>query len=492
MSEPTPPEVIETHISTVCFVAGRAFKLLKPIKTGFLDHTRVDARLLAVDHELELNRRLAPDVYLGTADLVEHESVVDRMLIMRRLPHDRRLSILVGTAEFEGALRSVAKVVAAFHSGLEPCSTATAMATAEGLAALWESSFEEIAPSVGDVIDPDEFETVRSLARRYLDHRTRLFERRRNSGMIRDGHGDLTADDIFILPDGPRILDCLAFDEGLRTSDVLADIGFLAMDVHRLAGADRARQLMNWYTEFSGEHHPSSLAHHYVAYRAHIRAKVELIRHRQGVSAAGPAACDYHRLALDHLRRAQLRVVLIGGGPGSGKTTLAHAIAEGSGWLVLSSDELRKDLCGVPHDQEQMEAPWSGMYDLATTDRTYEALVEQAEKAVEAGQTVILDASWISDRHRDLARNMSRRVGADVVELECSVSPAMAKARIAERRAERRDASDAAADTVDRMAARRDDWPTSHRIETDGPLARSLSRAFGHLIASQDHTGDPR
>jgi predicted kinase len=272
----------------------------------------------------------------------------------------------------------------------------------------------------------------------------------------------------------------------------LADIAFLAMDVHRLAGADRARQLMNWYTEFSGDHHPSSLAHHYVAYRAHIRAKVELIRHRQGVPTAAAAAQGYHRLVLEHLRRAQLRVVLIGGGPGSGKTTLAHAIAESSGWLVLSSDELRKDLCGIPHDEDRTEAPWAGMYDLATTDRTYAALVEQAEKALDAGQSVILDASWTADRYRDLARAMSRRAGADLVELECWVPHAVAKARIAERRAERRDASDAATDTVDRMAARRDDWPTSHRIDTDGPVAESVRLAFGHLIDRRDTAGDPR
>jgi hypothetical protein len=195
---------------------------------------------------------------------------------------------------------------------------------------------------------------------------------------------------------------------------------------------------------------------------------------------------------LDHLRRAQLRVLLIGGGPGSGKTTLAHAIAASSGWLVLSSDELRKDICGVPHDEDRTEAPWSGMYDLATTDRTYAALVEQAEMALDAGQSVILDASWIAERYRDLARAMCRRAGADLVELECSVSSAVAKARIAERRAERRDASDAATDTVDRMAARRDDWPTSHRIDTNGPLAESVRRAFGHLIDRREQPCEPR
>jgi aminoglycoside phosphotransferase family enzyme/predicted kinase len=480
---PPPSDLAETHISTVAFVGDRAYKWLKPVKTGFLDHSAVGPRLRAVDRELELNRRLAPDVYLATADIVEEGEVVDRVLVMRRLPHHRRLSALVGTEEFDSALRMVARAVAVFHSRLEPHTEPTGMATSGGMAALWESSFAEIEPSVGREIDREEFESVRWLARRYLEHNDGIFERRRELGMVRDGHGDLTAEDIFILDDGPRILDCLAFDDDLRISDVLADIGFLAMDVHRLAGPDPARRLMGWYTEFSGESHPSSLAHHYVAYRAHIRAKIELIRHRQGVAAAAPAASTYHQLAFDHLRRAQLRLVLVGGGPGSGKTTLAHAIADRSGWLVIGSDEVRKDLCGVPHDRHVDEAAWSGMYDRAITERTYQTLIDQAELSLRAGESVILDASWTARRHRDLARAMARRVGADLCELECSVPAAVARLRVASRRAQGGDSSDAIPDTVDLMAARWEEWSSSERIDTEGDLNDSLRQALGYLLS---------
>ena len=83
--------VIETHISTVFFAGDRAYKLLKPVKTSFLDHLTTASRLAGIDDELALNRRLAPDVYLGTADVIENGAVVDRMLVMRRLPADRHL-----------------------------------------------------------------------------------------------------------------------------------------------------------------------------------------------------------------------------------------------------------------------------------------------------------------------------------------------------------------------------------------------------------------
>src|SRR6187402_3842244 len=118
-----------------------------------------------------------------------------------------------------------------------------------------------------------------------------LFDNRRRAGLVRDGHGDLIADDIFVMDDGPRILDCLAFDDAYRVSDVLADVAFLVMDVERLAGREPARRLLQAYCTYSNEHHPSSLAHHYVAYRAHVRAKVATMRWNQG----DPTALDSAR-----------------------------------------------------------------------------------------------------------------------------------------------------------------------------------------------------
>jgi len=473
-----PTTVAETHISTVLLTGDRAYKLLKPVATGFLDHRSSESRLAAIDDELRLNRRLAPDVYLGTADVVEQGRVVDRFLVMQRLPHDRRLSLRVGHPGFDDDLRAVTRAVAAFHSSLEPLQgEAASMATVEAVRAHWESSFADIGHHVGSVIDGGEFDRVQSMARAYLATSAALFERRIADGWVRDGHGDLTAEDIFCLDDGPRIIDCLAFDAELRVSDVLADIAFLAMDVHRLAGAEAARRMMSWYGEFTNEHHAPSLAHFYVAYRAHVRAKVECIRYGQGVTQAASAARLYHALAAHHLERARVRLVLVGGGPGVGKSTVARGIADQTGWSLLDSDELRKDLAGVDHLHHVDAGPGEGIYTSEMTDAVYRTLVDRAEALLRQGRSVVIDASWNRAVHRDRAREMADTHGVDVIELHCLLDPAIARERVARRLATGADPSDATPEVVDHLLAEHDDWRQASEVDTSAPADEVLERA---------------
>ena len=118
---------------------------------------------------------------------------------------------------------------------------------------------------------------------------------------------------------------------------MLADVAFLAMDLERLGAGDLARSFLRWYGEFSAEHHPESLADYYIAYRALIRAKVACVRYRQGDRGAAGEARDLLDLAVHHLRRGRVTLVLVGGSPGTGKSTLAWGVGEELG-LERSSD----------------------------------------------------------------------------------------------------------------------------------------------------------
>jgi aminoglycoside phosphotransferase family enzyme/predicted kinase len=475
-----PPSVSETHISWVFFTDDRAYKLLKPVAMPFIDHRDRTQRLESIRREYELNHEISPDVYLGTADMVENGEVADAMLIMRRLPEDRRLSALVHRPEFGTQLRAVAKSVASLHSRREPIHDAP-MAGHTALVENWRDNFDAMRPHVGTVIDPHQFEQIESLVGRYLTGREDLLAARIADGFVRDVHGDLTADDIFCLDDGPRLIDCLAFNDRWRIVDVLSDIGFLIMDVHRLAGWQAAEQLMRWYQEFSNEHHPSSLAHHYVGYRAHVRAKVACFRFAQGDERSALLARRYHDLAYNHLQRARLRVIVVGGGPGVGKSTLAQNLGAHFGYPVLASDEVRKDVAAAAHDEHQFADPGEGIYDPATKRATYVELMREAELLLSGGTGVVLDATWSSNADREEVRLLAARTGAELVEVECVLDPAIAKERIARRLANPDNPSDATPDLVDYMAARREHWPEAIPVDTGAPVDKIRESALAAI-----------
>ncbi|MFT7598042.1 MAG: aminoglycoside phosphotransferase family enzyme/predicted kinase [Acidimicrobiales bacterium] len=478
------PSVAETHISTVFFSADRAYKLLKPLKTSFLDHETVASRLRAVDEELALNRRLAPDVYLGTADVIEGGEIVDRFLVMRRLPASRRITALVGTDEFPACVRSVARAIAVFHGRQQPAPDARELASRDAVRKNWYDNFTDIEPIIGKVIPVEDADRVKHLVDRFLDHREELFEQRIAMGNVCEGHGDLTAEDVFCLAEGPRILDCLAFDRRLRVADVLLDVAFLAMDLDRLAGASAAHDFIAAYCEFSNEHHPPSLAHHYVAYRANVRAKVAAIRYGQGDESQSEVARVYHDLCLRHLERAALTAVLVGGTPGTGKSTLAQGLSASLGSMVLTTDELRKDLAGRGHLEHQFSATDEGIYREEMTEQTYAELVNRAATLLDRAESVVLDASWNRAKHRQLAREMAESKGAEIIEIECRLDPATAKDRIARRLAQGNDPSDARPELVDELRERFEEWPAATPINTTPNLQVVLQQVLDQLSFS--------
>jgi aminoglycoside phosphotransferase family enzyme/predicted kinase len=449
--------VVETHVSTVFFTADRAYKLLKSVDFGFLDFTDTATRVAAAGTELELNRRLAPDVYLGLADVVEHGELVDRMIVMRRLPADRRLSALVGGSRFDDCLRAVARRVAVFHAAQPPHPLGSEVAGPDAVRRNWDDNLAVLRRADGAGV-PQAVERIEQLAHRFLDSRRPLFEERVGDGMVRDGHGDLLADDIFCLDDGPRILDCLAFAESLRVADVLLDIAFLAMDVDRLAGPEAAATLLAAYQELADEHHPELLAHHYVAYRAGVRAKVAQLRSEQG-DDAGDDVATHVELCLRHLEAGQVRLVLVGGGAGVGKSTLALDLAAALRCTALSTDEIRREAAGLAPGEHAFAPPGEGLYERARVDAVYRSMLGQTRMLLERGETVVLDASWTFAAHRDEARALAVEAGAELTEIECRLAPALAKERIARRLASPDVPSDATPEVVDHQASVKDPWP---------------------------------
>lgn len=213
---------------------------------------------------------------------------------------------------------------------------------------------------------------VERLVRRYLAGRKPLFDTRVAQGRVVDGHGDLPAQDIFCLDDGPRVLDCLEFDDRLRYVDGLDDAAFLAMDLEQLGAPGAAAYFLAQYGEYSGDPAPPSLWHHYVAYRAFVRAKVSLTRRLLTT-------------ALRHLRTSAICLTLVGGLPGSGKSALSGALSDRLGVPLLSSDRLRKELADIPAEEPAAAAYGEGLYAPEWTRRTYGPARPRGRSAVRRG-----------------------------------------------------------------------------------------------------------
>lgn len=478
-----PVAVRETHVSTLFFVDDRVYKLKKPVTLDFVDLSAASERERICRREVELNRRLAPDVYLGVAELRSPDGEsCDHFVVMRRMPEDRRLSALVSADQQPGpCVREVARVVAAFHARAERSSQIDAAASIDCVRSHWESSFDTMEPFVGSVLDPETMTRVTRRARRYLEGRAALFASRIETGAVCDGHGDLLADDIFCLDDGPRILDCLEFDDQLRYGDVLADVAFLAMDLERLGAPESATGFLDSYFEFSGRPSPITLMHHYIAYRALIRSKVGCVRTTQGDTSAVEAAQQHLALADDHLRSGRVTLALVGGLPGTGKSTLAVELSDRLDWTVLHSDETRKDLVGLGHTVRTGDEYGEGSYDVATTDATYDTLIDRARSLMGNGEPVILDASWSSARWRAVARATAEACSADFLEFRCDAPAEVTRPRLAAREATGMDTSDATSAVAQRMARAVDSWPTAARIDTSGTPASAVEQALEHL-----------
>jgi hypothetical protein len=381
------------------------------------------------------------------------------------------LSGLLETDDAGETIRDVARTVAAFHSRADVLDgdRAASVSSASALGRRWAEDLAGLRDVGGSAV-LERADTIERLAFPYLAGRGALLQARIDDGMVRDGHGDMLADDVFCLDDGPRILDCLAFSDELRWGDVLADAGFLVMDLQRLGHPDLGRTFLHAYCEFSGEHHPGSLAHLYVAQRALVRAKVTALRNRQE-GGHDHEVVDLLDLAVDHLRRTQMRVALVGGLPGSGKSTFAHRMADELGWTVLSSDEIRRDLGLRLEDLQDDDAYGSG-----PVARVYEEVRRRASRLLAHGVSVVLDATWTSAAERDMARQTAADAGADVLEVRCD-----APADICRRRVEARSPtslSEATPNVIDVLADRQDPWPQAVVLDTASGTPDQLWEAF--------------
>lgn len=481
------PRLVRTPVSDLVLGDRRVLKFKRAVRLDFVDLTDVSTRQRLCEAEVALNRRLSPDVYEGVGSLCLPGSEPEPMVVMRALPPERSLAALVaaGDPHLASELERVAGRLAQFHRSQPRSTEVDADCTVSALQRLWRNLVSSLEPFAGSVLDADLLASVVRRCGQFLLGRNRLVEGRLAAGRPVDGHGDLSADDVFCLEDGPRLLDCLEFDDRLRHVDGLADAAFLALDLERLGRPDLAWLFLRLYSTAADDRDwPTTLVHHWMAYRALVRAKVACLRwseldpdtdHDRRTRDASEAE-QLLALAAEHARAATVRLVLVGGAPGTGKSTLAHRLGGVTGWPVLSTDVVRRE-----------SSPPAGRppsYADADRSEVYARLLDQAGNLAAAGRSVVLDATWERTEWRRAAAGVA--AGDEVVAVQCWAPLSEIVRRAATRQQAAAGSSDAGPEVAEHVAGAFQPWPEALRVDTSGGTETALSLTLAAVGGARD------
>lgn len=281
-ARPARVDVLETHMSWV-FLAGRlVYKLKKPVRHDVLDFSTLEKRCRFCEEEVRLNRRLAPDVYLGAVPLGVDEQgelklegagrSVDWLVKMRRLPAACMLDVMLARGEAgPPELRRVGEVLGGFFAGQEPVMEDPGTLIRRLQAGVRADRLALCAPRYG--LPRDLVETVADRQERFLEEHRDLLARRVHEGRIVEGHGDLRPEHV-CLEREPVIIDCLEFSRELRLLDPADEMAFLALECERLGAGGQAAEVLEACRRVTGDPMPPALLRFYRRYRACRRAKL--------------------------------------------------------------------------------------------------------------------------------------------------------------------------------------------------------------------------
>jgi aminoglycoside phosphotransferase family enzyme/predicted kinase len=486
--------LVETHISWVIVAGDHAYKIKKPVNFGFLDFSTLDLRHRCCEDELRLNRRLAPFLYLGVVAITgeagdigfdgpgpvieyavklrrfDESCLADRLLAQNRLTPAQIDRLAQTLADFHGGCAragpddtrgSPATLLAAAEHNFGPllrlCGQLDATAKTDG------TGFSR-APGAdgegGGLTALMRLNRLLSWTRAEFQRLEGVFVSRKQDGFVRECHGDLHTGNLVLIGGELIPFDCIEFSEDLRWIDCISEIAFIFMDIAQRGRGDLAWRLINRYMELSGDYAGLEVFDFYRVYRALVRAKVAALSFEQarepGKRAVWQTQCLHYLDYAGQARKQTQALVLTRGFSGSGKSSVAKALAERLPAIRIASDRERKRLAGLDALERSESALEEGIYSAAMTGQTYALLLKQAERLLRCGFNVILDATYLDAANRLPCRALAGRLGVRFLILDFHAPAAVLSARIAARLRRGGDPSEAGPEVLAMQAARAD------------------------------------
>jgi len=281
---PQGVELVQTQMSFVFLTDDYVYKVKKPVNLGYLDYTSLDKRRFYCQREVELNRRLCPDVYWGVVPITQHQGdtfvdgqgkVIEYAVKMRRLPQEAMMDVLLANNQVSPQMvSSLAHKLVMFHQQAETNANISAFGNLDAITKNTEENFTQTEKYIGNTISQEKYQHIKDYTDSFIEHNASLFQKRMVDGRIRDCHGDLHAAHI-CFTNGICIYDCIEFNDRFRYCDVASEVAFLAMDLDHYGRADLSHSFVSAYVDGSQDNELLELLNFYKCYRAYVRGKVE-------------------------------------------------------------------------------------------------------------------------------------------------------------------------------------------------------------------------
>ncbi|HIN22597.1 MAG TPA: hypothetical protein EYM71_12345 [Rhodospirillales bacterium] len=487
-----PVDRVETHVSLVFLGPRRVYKLKRAVTFPYLDFSTPEKRRLACEAEIRINRRTAPSIYLGVVAITRQANgtlaldgdgeAVDWVVEMERFDEHTLFDRLARKGGLDRAMmEDLADAIADFHHMAESRTDGGG----DGIAMIIDSNAECFAGVEQGILDQAEAETLTEFSLQALKALAPALDRRRDSGRVRHCHGDLHLRNICIVEGRPTLFDAIEFNDAFATIDVLYDLAFLLMDLDHRGLRRLANIVFNRYLDVTGngtgEAGGLRVMALFLSMRAAIRshvdaAQAQTLSDREKARARAEESNDYLNMALNYLAPEAPRLIAVGGLSGSGKSRMARELAPflgvAPGARVVRSDSTRKRLAGVPLTRRLGNQG----YLAEMTERTFEALYEEALAALRAGQSVLADAVFAKPESRRAIERVADKAGVPFTGLWLEAPAEIMARRVTERQ---RNVSDADAKILGQQLTYDLGEIEWFRIDSSGPRQETLKAGLG-------------
>lgn len=466
-----PVETIETHISRIFLAGDRVFKMKRAVKLPYVDFSTPELRLAACGREVELNSVTAEGLYIGVRRITRRADgtlafdgegeLVDAVVEMKRFEQSALLDRMAEAGALSSDLMTkTARMIAHFHGGAPVVHAGGGAANLAGVLDINKAGF-----ATSRVFGEEEVAALDAAFRAALSRHGGALDQREAAGKVRRCHGDLHLRNICLLDGQPCLFDCIEFNDRIATIDVLYDLAFLLMDLWHRGFPELANLVANRYLDETDNEDGFALLPFLMAVRAAVRAHVTGTQVEESGDPSGKLDAEAHayfNLATRLLRQQPARLIAVGGLSGSGKTTVAEALAAhvgaAPGARIVESDRIRKALHGVPAETRLPEKA----YRPEVSRKVYREMAWRADLILAEGGSVVADAVFDRPADRTLIEQVASRRSVPFLGIWLDVSPDVLWRRVEQRRG---GPSDATVDILSRQLERNAGEINWHRLD---------------------------